>query len=90
MCHAQESEDDIHEGEGLRTTLPDDLLAALAYLMKLTADSQSVMWMLHVFRCIGNTVSNCIPSLFADHALPHVDLHLMRTRASGPKLIGTP
>lgn len=89
-ANAQESEDDILEGEALRTTLPDDLLAALAYLMKVTAGSQSVMWMLRVFRCISDTVSNCIPSLFADHALPHVDLHLMRTRTRGPKLIGKP
>ena len=82
-------EADLYEGEALRTTLPDDLMAALAYLMKLTAGSQSVMWMLQVFRCVGETISNCIPSLFADHALPHVALHLMRSRARGPKIIGT-
>ena len=84
----QESEEPLFEGEALRTTLPDDLLAVLAYVMKLTAGSHSVMWMLRVFRCVGDTVANSIPSLFADNALPHVRLHMMRSRTSGPTRIG--
>ena len=74
----------------MRTTLPDDLLAALTYVMKLTAGSHSVMWMLRVFRCVGSTVANCIPSLFADNTLPHVSLHMMRSRTSRPTRIGAP
>jgi hypothetical protein len=51
--------------------MPDDLLKALAFLMELTTRSQSVMWVLQMFRCVGDTVANSLPSLLADHALPY-------------------
>ena len=67
-----ESEDDRFEGEALRTTMPDDLLRAVAFLMEVMSQPQSVLWTLHCFRCVTDALAASIPSLLAEHALPGV------------------